>query len=121
MKRFASIVLSTVVAFGFGAAAIAQDDPIAARKAVMQSNAASVAAVAPMLEAGGTFDATAAAAAMQTLVENAEKIPGLFPPGSTAANSRALPAIWENFATFEGNAAKLGTDAAAAATAAAEG
>jgi cytochrome c556 len=37
----------------------------------------------------------------------AEAIPGLFPPGSTASDSRALPDIWKNKADFDRRAADL--------------
>jgi cytochrome c556 len=39
--------------------------------------------------------------------ENARKIPSLFPKGSTDPNSRALPAIWENWDKFEQDAKNL--------------
>jgi cytochrome c556 len=36
----------------------------------------------------------------QVIAESAHKIPSLFPPGSTDPNSRALPAIWDNWDKF---------------------
>jgi cytochrome c556 len=41
----------------------------------------------------------------------AAAIPGLFPPGSGSADSRAKPEIWSNKADFDRKAAALGTAA----------
>jgi cytochrome c556 len=43
-------------------------------------------------------------AAAEGLAMWAEAIPGLFPPGSAAAESRASPAIWSNMAEFDARA-----------------
>jgi cytochrome c556 len=51
----------------------------------------------------------------------AQRIPGLFPPGSTHPDSRAKATIWEKFPQFEQDAATLGTRATALADAAAGG
>jgi cytochrome c556 len=51
----------------------------------------------------------------------AQRIPGLFPPGSTHPDSRAKPAIWEKFPEFERDAGTLGIRATALADAAAGG
>ncbi|NYT40934.1 cytochrome c [Sphingomonas sp. R-74633] len=50
--------------------------------------------------------------AARSLAGWAKAIPGMFPAGSTAANSEALPVIWSDRAGFEAKAA----DYAAAAT-----
>jgi cytochrome c556 len=47
----------------------------------------------------------------QLISANAERIPSLFPKGSTDPNSRALPAIWENWDKFQALAKELQTQA----------
>ena len=51
----------------------------------------------------------------------AHQIPSLFPKGSTDPNSRALPAIWENWDKFTGLANALETSAQSLSNAAAAG
>ena len=48
-----------------------------------------------------------------------EKLPGLFPKGSTAENSRAKVVIWKKWTSFKGKAASLGEVAGMVAEAAA--
>ena len=69
----------------------------------------------------GAADLTGAeaVAAMQTLQTNYSHIPALFPENSIVGDSKALPAIWENWDAFVA-IAKTGEDAAAAGLAAAE-
>jgi cytochrome c556 len=69
----------------------------------------------------GAADLTGAeaVAAMQTLQTNYSHIPALFPENSIVGESKALPAIWENWDAFVA-IAKTGEDAAAAGLAAAE-
>jgi cytochrome c556 len=69
----------------------------------------------------GAADLTGAeaVAAMQTLQTNYSHIPALFPENSIVGESKALPAIWENWDAFVA-IAKRGEDAAAAGLAAAE-
>ncbi len=64
------------------------------------------------------YDAAAAKAAMETIAAKATDFPTLFPAGSETASKGASPKIWENKADFEAHAAKLASDAKAAATAA---
>lgn len=57
----------------------------------------------------------------QAIALSAHRIPSLFPPGSTDPNSRALPAIWEHWDTFQQLAAQLEQQAAALSTSAGTG
>src|SRR6218665_1043075 len=50
--------------------------------------------------------------AARSLAAWARAIPGMFPAGSSAANSDALPAIWSNRADFEAKAADYAAAAA---------
>ena len=94
------------------------EQAIEARQAAMKQNGG---ALRGAMRASGE-DAVAAAT---TLLQNFTNLPFLFPEGSTAANSKATPLIWENWDDFKGrfetdaghalealNAAKAGDTAA---------
>jgi cytochrome c556 len=117
----AAIGAATILV-GIASAQVA--DPIAVRKAIMQSNAASQRVITQMLMPGATYDAAAATAALTTIAGNMVRFPALFPDGSQTGGTpptRALPAIWANMDDFAAKAAKLSSDAAIAANAAADG
>lgn len=82
------------------------------REAAMKANMGALKALG---EAGKAtpFDAAAAKAPAQTLIDNAAKIPALFAPGTENIDQGALPAVWSDQAGFKASAAKLGTDAKA--------
>jgi cytochrome c556 len=106
------IVIAGVILAAFGtAAAIA--DIHEDRESVMKSNGAALKALSGII-AATPFDAAAARAQTQILIDNSAKIPGLFAPGSENADHAALPVIWSDAAGFRTAAARLGTDAAAA-------
>lgn len=125
-KHFGVVVTAAAVIAALAGIAYAQvADPIAVRKGIMQSNAASIGVVNNMLAAGATYDATAAMAALTTIAGNMVRFPMLFPEGTAqgeaAVATRALPAIWQNMADFQAKAAELSAAAATAANAAADG
>jgi cytochrome c556 len=62
-----------------------------------------------------------AATAAQEITANAEKIPSVFPNGTNAGESEALPVIWEQWPGFEGKAQNMHDLAAKLAAAAASG
>ena len=101
--------------------AFGQDDPIAARKQLMKANNEASKTAFQMVKGTTPFDATAAAAAMNKIADNMETFPTLFPEGSDQGDTSASPDIWTNMDDFKALAAKLNTDAKAAAAAAAEG
>jgi len=94
------------------------DDPIKARQVLMKSNGPGLKAVYQMLQGDTPFDPAVAEKAMQKLADDAGVLPTLFPPGSDVG-SNALPVIWTEFDQFKAIYAKLQSDAAAAAKAAA--
>jgi cytochrome c556 len=97
-------------------------DAISARQDIMKFNNATLKQLFPMAKGEAPLDQAAAQQALETIAANMEKFPTLFPDDSMeGGKTRALPAIWENKADFEARAAKLATDAAAAAEAAGEG
>jgi cytochrome c556 len=53
------------------------------------------------------FDTEVIQRAAGAIAMNAHRIPALFPKGSTDPNSRALPAIWDNWDKFTGLAKQL--------------
>jgi cytochrome c556 len=106
------IVIAGLILAAFGtAAAIA--DIHEDRESVMKSNGAALKALSGII-AATPFDAAAAKAQTQILIDNSAKIPGLFAPGSENADQSALPTVWSDAAGFKAASAKLGTDAAAA-------
>jgi cytochrome c556 len=117
MRRVISVGIATfAAAAAIAGYAMAQDDMVAKRQALMKDNGAQATIAGQMIKGETPYDAAAAKAAMEKIAANAAEIPADFPPGSEGGD--ALPAIWANFADFEAKAAALKTaaDAAAAAT-----
>jgi cytochrome c556 len=113
-----AIAIATVLITG---AAFGQDDPIAARQALMKRNGQESKVVFDMIRGTTPFDAAAAADAMNALSADMAVLPTLFPPGSDQGETKASPEIFTNMDQFKALAARLGTDAQAAANAAANG
>ena len=119
MKRIIiALVLCSVAA---GGAAIAQDDPIKKRQALMKRNGESAKLITAMFKGEKPYDAAAAASAVKSIGVSMDEFITLFPEGSTSKDSDAKPEIWKNKADFEGWAAQVKEDTAKAATAAAGG
>ncbi|MDG2535673.1 cytochrome c [Sphingomonas sp. HITSZ_GF] len=85
------------------AAADPTADVIAGRKAAFLMSAALVGQIKAGVERGD--DPKTLAFAARALSRWASALPGLFPAGSTAPDSDALPAIWSDRAGFEAKAA----------------
>lgn len=111
----------------FGAAvllsgvAASQDDPIAARRALMKANDAASRTAFGMVMGREAFDAAAAAEAMNKIADDMTVFPTLFPPGSDKGDTHASPDIWSNMDDFKALADKLAADAKAAAAASSGG
>jgi cytochrome c556 len=87
-------------------AALAQSDPIAARMALMKGNIDNARIVTQMIRGQQPFDAAKVDAAFAQWAETAQKLPGLFPPGSqTGGKTRAAPAIWDHKQDFDAKVA----------------
>jgi cytochrome c556 len=100
-------------------AAVAQQDPIAARKALMKANADQAKIAVAMIKGEAPFDLDKAHKVFATLEDAATKAPALFPQNSidqpTADDPySASPDIWQNLEDFKARFAKLGADAKAA-------
>lgn len=120
-----SLRLTAVAALAAAAVAVplamsmAQSDPIAARKALFQSNRTAMGAVKAVIDANG---ATAGAEAPAlTMVANSQNIAALFPAGSDKGDTKAKPEIWAKFDDFKSKAANFGTAAENIAAAAKSG
>ncbi len=102
--------------------AVASDDPIKTRKAMMKSVGDSMKVVVPMVKGEVDYDAMKAEQAIRVIQDVATNVVNYFPAGSeTGGETEAAPKIWEDMAGFKASAASLEADAGAAATAAAGG
>ena len=112
MRGSVLAAIAVLVSVGAG---IAADDPIHARKELMEANGKTSKAVAPILKGQAKFDLAVAQAALNAYIAAADKAPALFPPGSEkGGKTEALPAIWQNKSDFEARFAKLGKESRAA-------
>jgi cytochrome c556 len=113
--KFASAV-ATVAVVALGATVVlAQQDPIAARKALMKANGQGAGALAKMVKGEVPFDPAVAKKAFASFEDAAAKMPALFPDNSKiGGETAASPKIWENMADLKARFVKLGNDARAA-------
>lgn len=88
------------------------DEALAMRKALMREDGG-------VLRTIGNQPSPESIAALKTLLTNYTHIPELFPEGSIVGDSKALPAIWENWDAFTA-IVESGKTAATEAIAAAE-
>ena len=92
--------------------AIAQQDPIAARKALMKANGDQAKIGAAMMKGEAPFDLDAAHKIFAAWEDAAAKMPALFPDNSMSGGETAAdPKIWENMDDLKARFAKFGTDA----------
>ena len=116
-SRFGFAVLAVAVfavaVIGLGVSVgIAQQDPIAARRALMKGNGDQAKAGAAMIKGEAPFDLDKAKQIFTAFEDAAAKAPSLFPPNSkTGGDTAADPKIWENMDDFKARFAKFGTDA----------
>ncbi len=116
MKLRTAFAAAALAAVAFGATAVvAQQDPIAARKAIMKSNGAAMGALVKMTKGESPFDLATAKKSFATFEEAAAKMPALYPADSkTGGDTSAAPKIWEDMADFKAKFVKFGEDAKAA-------
>lgn len=114
MKFVTALATVAIIAFGV-TAVVAQQDPIAARKALMKANGQNAGALSKMVKGEEPFDLAKAKAAFAVFQDAAAKMPNLFPPDSkTGGETTAAPKIWEDMADFKAKFVKFGEDAKAA-------
>jgi len=118
----AALMISAV---GLAAVAVAADDPITARRAVMKGNGGAAKTIGGFMDGSVPFDAAKAAEAAMSISkgghEFASNFDALFPDSSKTGDTHANPVIWDNKDDFKAKAAALEADAGAASTAAATG
>ena len=114
--------LTVIAAIALGTSvAIAQEDPIKDRKALMKNNADQAKIGAAMIKGEQPFDLAKAQKIFAEFENTATKAPDLFPSNSidqaTADDPyTASPKIWQNMDDFKAKLAKFGNDAKAAGT-----
>jgi cytochrome c556 len=107
MKSLGIAAAAVAVAL-VSSAVVAQTDPLAARKALMKQNSDGAKVVIAMMRGQVPFDAAKIDAAFSQWTDTAQKLPGLFPPGSDKGDTRASPKIWQNKADFDAKATEFG-------------
>ena len=114
------VAIVTAIAIGVSAA-IAQQDPIKARKDLMKANGDQAKIGAAMVKGDRPFDLAAAHKIFATFEDAAVKMPALFPDSSKSeANSPEADEfsptlkVWEDMADFKARFVKFGDDAKAA-------
>ncbi len=93
--------------------AIGADDPIAARKSMMQNVGAAAGAGGAMLKGEAEFNAVTAELILRTMHTAALGFGELFPEGSeTGEKTTAAPSVWEDRAGFDAAVLKFQSDTA---------
>ena len=116
MKYRMAFAVAALAVAAFGATAVvAQQDPIAARTAIMKSNGQAAGALAKMVKGDEPFDLAVAKKSFATFEDAAAKMPALYPDNSkTGGETSAAPKIWEDMADFKAKFVKFGEDTKAA-------
>jgi cytochrome c556 len=97
--RLAALALGfSVLATG----AFAQAPQIAQRQEAMKAVGAAIGQIPPVMRNERPWDGSAMATAAGAIATNLSTAKALYPAGSSSDNSRALPAIWERKAEFDG-------------------
>jgi cytochrome c556 len=112
MKRF--VIAAALVAVGVTTAFAG---PIEDRQALMKAMAKNTKEAAAYAKGEAPFDAAKVKTLLQVYVDDAAKLPTLFPDDSKTGGkdpTTASPKIWADMAGFKANAAKLSADATAA-------
>ena len=113
MFRSCCVVLGLSVA-AVSSAAVAQEDPIATRKALMRSNGASAGEAQAMIKGEIPFSPAIANAIFRGIHAVGYTFDDYFPEGSETGETRASPRIWEDMEGFQAAVDKLRDDAQAA-------
>ncbi|MGN6548601.1 MAG: c-type cytochrome [Pararhizobium sp.] len=113
-------IILTVLALTAGIA-VAADNPIAIRQALMDSNGAAAGLAGSMLKGETPYSPAAGKAAIATLHATSVAFGSFFPENSkTGDHTKASPKIWSDAAGFQKALEKFQSDASAAMKAAGE-
>lgn len=114
MIKHVSLCLA-LVAGSVAPTAIAAEDPITTRKAIMKSVGAAAGAGGGMLKGEIAFDPKVATLALATMNAASHSFGDYFPEGSDSGmETTASPKIWEDMAGFSEKLTKFQADAQAA-------
>lgn len=112
------LALIALMTFAAGGAIAQNVEVIKERKALLEKMGKAAKEPGKMMKQEIPFDAAAVTAALDTFIENAAKLPELFPEDSkTGGETEALPALWENKKDVVERFEKLVADAKAAKSA----
>ena len=115
-------VAAAVLTVGLSFSVNAGDDPIASRKAMMQTVKAATKLSVGMVKGERPFDPAVAELAVRAMNTAASGVVNFFPDNSkTGGKTTASPKIWEDMAGFKAKMAKFEADTAKAVKAAANG
>jgi len=114
--RISLMVLAGLFLLSVTSQLFSQEDVVKERKKLMRANDRAGKALKKAVKAKdfATIEKNA-----KSLASQMEKLPSLFPKGSTSEKSRAKVAIWKKWTSFKGKAASLGEVAGMVAEAAA--
>jgi cytochrome c556 len=115
-----AFAVATAAAIAIGVCtAVAQEDPIKARKALMKTNGQQAKVIGDMAKGDTPFDLAAAQKAFASFQDAASKMPSLFPDSSKGGDPsddfNPTPKVWEDMADFKARFVKFGEDAKEAA------
>ena len=95
--------------------AVAEQDPIAARRALMKANGDEAKIGVAMVKGEAPFDLAKAQKVFDTFEDAAQKMPALFPDTSkTGGDTAARLEIWQDMDDFKARFGKFAADAKAA-------
>jgi cytochrome c556 len=106
-----TVLAISAIAIGISAA-VAQQNLIEERKALMKGNGQQAGIVTRMVRGDEPFDAAKVQAAFAQWAQTAERFPALFADNTRTGDTRALPAVWDKRAEFVAAANKFGKDIA---------
>jgi cytochrome c556 len=115
MQKAITAALFILLTASVSSQVLAQDDVIEKRQKAMKSNSADVKAIKGAVE---TKDYATIETKAKDIMGTADKIPSLFPKGSTTGKTKAKPVIWEKSDEFAKNAKNLSKAAGELASAA---
>jgi len=117
-QKFLTAVIFAALTLAVSSQAFAQADIIEKRQAAMKSNNANAKAIKAAIE---TKDYATVETKAKDIMGTADRIPSLFPKGSTTGKTKAKPEIWEKPDDFSKAAKNLGKAASELASAAKAG
>src|SRR4029079_2834045 len=117
-QKFLTAVIFAALTLAVSTQAFAQADVIEKRQAAMKSNNANAKAIKAAIE---SKDYATVETKAKDIMGTADRIPSLFPKGSTTGKTKAKPEIWEKPDDFAKNAKNLNKAAGELASAAKAG